>query len=108
MGGLDMLMGALALRASIASYLSHTCGCSTRTYDSSTSIGTSDTIYQQGVGGWVKRKLEPTGSTAPTGKLPHASAGEEFLQRLNPNVTTVQGLAYASYPCTMVWHNMGA
>ena len=65
-------------------------------------------VNQLGVGGWVKRKLEPAGSTAPTGKPLHASAGEEFLQRLNPNVTTVQGLAYASYPCTMVWHNMGA
>ena len=64
--------GALALRASIASYLSHTCGCSTRTDDSSTSIGTSDTIYQQGVGGWVKRKRS-RGSTAP----PHGTPRQQ-------------------------------
>ena len=99
-----MLMGALALRASIASYLSHTCGCSTRTDDSSTSIGTSDTIYQQGVGGWVKRKRS-RGSTAPPHGTPRQQSRRGFLKCGNKSCVTdttrsTTDLVCASFPCT--------
>ena len=75
----------------------------TRTDARSYVYGTSTVVSQPtrcGRVGKTKARADRLDST--DGKASHAAAGEEFLQRLNPNVTTILGLTCASFPCTML------